>query len=111
MLRTFAAAALFALTATTAHADDATRSSVNVAFGDLNLSHSADAKILAGRLQAAAQLVCGNAVDGQVGVAAQHAMRECVKDAINIALARIASAQTSAVRAHLVSDREALALN
>jgi UrcA family protein len=106
MLRTFATAALLALSVTAAQAGDAPPS-VNVAFGDLNLSHPADAKILAGRLQAAAIHVCHDATDGLYGVAADHVMRECVRDAIDVALAHIASSQTNAVRANLVSDRVA----
>ncbi len=111
MFRTFATAALLTLTITAAHAGDATSPSVSVAFGDLNLSHPADAKILAGRLQAAAVQVCQDAANGQHGVAAQHAIRECVREAIDIALAHIASSQTNAVRANLVSDRQSMTSN
>ena len=105
MLRTLTTATLLALTVTAAHAGDTTNSSVNVAFGDLNLSRPADAKILAGRLEAAAALVCRDAADGQMGPAARRVMQECVSDAVNVALARIASAQTSAVKLYLADAR------
>ncbi len=104
MLRIIAATALLTCIATAAGADDI-QTSITVSFSDLNLSHPADAKILAGRLQAAAQLVCRTAADGQVGVTAIHVMRDCVNDAINVALARIASAQTKAVKVYLADAR------
>jgi UrcA family protein len=103
MLRTITTVTLLTLAVTAAHADDA-MPSVNVAFGDLNLSRPADAQVLAERLQSAAISVCRNATDG-MGVAARHVMHECVSDAINVALARIAAAQTRAVKLHLADAR------
>jgi UrcA family protein len=110
MLRTFAAAALLVLTVTAAHAG--TQDAVPVVFGDLNLSNPADAKILAGRLQAAAAQACINAnrdltSDAHIAPAFRTQMQACVKDAINVAMAQIERSLTRNVRANLVSDRQA----
>jgi len=53
MFRTFATAAILALTVTAAQAG-----TVTVRFDDLNVSSPADAKVLAGRIQSAAAEVC-----------------------------------------------------
>ena len=105
MLRTITTAALLALSITAAQANDI-QPSVTVAFGDLNLSHPADAKILAGRLEAAAVQVCHAAGSGLVGAAAFKEMHACTDTAISMALNRIQAAIGQAVRAHLVSDRQ-----
>jgi UrcA family protein len=94
MFRTFTIAALFALAATTAQAE----SSTQVAFGDLNLSRTEDAQILADRLQTAAKMVCldANHIPGGIGRAE---MQECVDAAISTATARI----EEQIRQHLVN--------
>jgi len=111
MLRIITIAALLALTATAADAGDTSPPSTIVSFSDLNLSHPADAKVLAGRLEAAAKQVCREEGSGQVGVAAMHEMRACADIAVNVALARIQAAVGQAVRAQLASDRQTLASN
>ena len=82
MLRTLAAAALLALTVTAAQAETPDKVSVDVSYGDLNLTHAADAKILADRLQAAAQSVCKS-------VASDSQMQDCMHEAISGAIASI----------------------
>jgi UrcA family protein len=111
MLRIITATALFALIATAADAGDASPPSTIVRFSDLNLSHPADAKILAGRLEVAAKQVCREEGSGQTGVAAMKEMRACTDAAIGMALARIQSAVGQAVRAQLAGDRQTLASN
>ena len=56
MFRTFTTAAVLALTIIAAQADNV----VTVHFGDLNLANASDAQILAGRVHAAATLVCAS---------------------------------------------------
>jgi UrcA family protein len=56
MFRTFITAAILALTITAAQAGD----SVTVRFGDLDLAKASDAQVLAGRVHAAATLVCAS---------------------------------------------------
>jgi UrcA family protein len=112
MLRIFAAAALLALTVTTAEANVWPEVSVPVAYGDLNLSKPADAKILADRLQAAATLACFNANsdlnnDAHTTPAIHKEMQACVKDAINVAMLRIERSLTQNVRANLSSNKQA----
>ena len=84
MLRTLAAAAILALTVTAAQAETPEQVSVDVSYGDLNLTHTADAKILANRLQAAAQSVCKP-------VSADSQMQDCMRAAIRGAIASIES--------------------
>lgn len=103
LFRSLAAASLFILGINTAHADDAT--STTVSYGDLNLSQSADAKVLAGRLQDAAKQVC---------IAANPDLHEselqsCVDSAIRMAMSQIEDHFDDQVRARLVNVREQLA--
>src|ERR1700743_2194476 len=96
------AAALFTLNIAAAEA----ATTANVTFGDLNLSHPEDAKVLAGRLQTAAKQVCLSAnpdLDGK------PEMQQCMDTAITLALAQIQSRMEQSVRANLVSDSEPLA--
>jgi UrcA family protein len=58
MFRTFTTAAILALTVTAAQAGDI----ATVRFGDLDLARPGDTQVLAGRVHAAAALVC--AADG-----------------------------------------------
>ena len=96
------AASLFTLSIATAQA----ATTANVTFGDLNLSRPEDAKILAGRLQAAAKQVCLSAnpdLDGK------PEMQQCTDIAISMALASIQNQMMQSVRANLVSENEPLA--
>jgi UrcA family protein len=102
LFRTIAAAAILALAATTAQA--ASPSSIDVAFGDLNLSSPADAKILAERLQAAAKTVCLN-VNSDIKA---DEMQQCTDAAIDMAMAKIAFRLDQQVRANLVAGRAPL---
>ena len=54
MFRTITTAAILALTITVAQAGD----SITVRFGDLDLARASDTQVLAGRVHAAAVLVC-----------------------------------------------------
>ena len=108
MLRTFAAAAILALTATAAQAETA-QVSVNVAFGDLNLSRPADAKILADRLRTAAGKVCGDIsnakyANGATWPGAREETQECMRSAINLAIARIEGRLDNIVRGTLTDS-------
>jgi UrcA family protein len=119
MLRTFAAAALLALiitpiqAVTSAQADAWSDASVPVVYGDLNLAKPADAKILADRLQAAANRACIGANRGLTGSehipldAVKTEMRACINEAIDVAMLRIEKNVTRNVRANLISDKQA----
>jgi UrcA family protein len=115
MLRIFTAAALLALTVTTTAQAGSWSDSMLVAYGDLNLSKSADAKVLADRLQTAATQVCLNANDdirlsSRYGRATNSELQGCVDTAINIAMLRIEKNLTAHVRANLINSKQA-ALN
>ena len=103
MLRILAAAAILALSATAALADS--QASVDVPFGDLNLSQPHDAKILAGRLEAAAATVCLKANSDALNAIPAPAMQGCINTAINIAVSRIQSSLEGKLRANLVNVR------
>ena len=106
MLRTLTTAAIVVLTVSTAQAF--TRDiSVNVPFGDLNLTHPQDAKILAGRLQAAASQVCQSPdASAPADPDAHRKMQACMNTAINLAMARIQSKLDRAVRVYLVASND-----
>lgn len=106
MLRTLTALAILTLTASIALAD--TEASINVPFGDLNLSQAQDARILAERLQTAAERVClktneSELTNDRIG---QYALKECVDTAISIAMGRIEASLERKVRTNLVSARQ-----
>lgn len=106
MFRTIiATAAILTVTGSVALADG--QASVDVPFGDLNLSRTQDARILADRLQIAAKEVCqkANGADIAAGRIGQQAMHECVKAAISIAMERVAINLEEKVRANLISGR------
>jgi UrcA family protein len=113
MLRILAAAALLAITATTAaQAENWSRESMQVAYGDLNLSKPADAKILADRLQDAAAKVCLSAtsninLSAASGLTKSQELRDCIDTAINVAMLRIERNLTAHVRANLVNSKQA----
>src|SRR5665213_1925354 len=99
MLRILTAAAILALSANAALADS--QASVDVPFGDLNLSRPRDAKILAERLETAASAVC---LKANSDIPAR-AMQDCIDTAVNIAVSRIQSSLESKLRANLVDAR------
>lgn len=105
MLRIATVAAILIFTANAAFADS--QASLNVPFGDLNLSQAKDARILADRLQTAAEQVCLKAnpdlTDRRIG---QLALQQCVQSAINIAMDQIESNPGRKVRANLISARQ-----
>jgi UrcA family protein len=101
-----AAAALLTFTVSAAQADMATPVTTDVAYGDLNLAHAEDAKILAGRLQVAAQQVC---LSANPGLAGKSDLQQCVDIAINMAMARIVSRLDQSVRVNLASVSQPIA--
>jgi UrcA family protein len=103
MFRIAATAIILALTANAALADS--QASVDVPFGDLNLSRSHDTKVLAERLEAAASAVCLKANSDMSSPMPVHAMQDCIDTAVNIAVNRIQSSLESKLRANLVNAR------
>src|ERR1700722_1674369 len=103
MLRILATAAILALSANAALADS--QASVDVPFGDLNLSRSHDTKILAERLETAASAVCLRANSDMPGAIPAHAMQDCIDTAVNIAVNRIQSSLENKLRANLINAR------
>lgn len=98
LLRTLTTAALLALGLTAAHAEDSDIVSTTVAYGDLNLSQPADAKILAGRLQDAAKSVC---LKANPEIAAKSALGVCTDSAISMAMWQIEDSLDQKVRRNL----------
>lgn len=102
-MNTFTSAALhtvaigvLALGSFTASADDATRPLQRaVRYGDLNLSHEADARVLYGRIRAAAKAVCPDIEERSI--AAQMKQRACVRGAVENAVERVSSPLLSAL--------------
>jgi len=84
------------------------QASVDVPFGDLNLSQAQDARILAARLQSAATQVCQktNAANLAADRISQLAMEQCIDAAINLAMQRVESNLVNKVRANLVGARQ-----
>jgi UrcA family protein len=105
MFRIVTAATILIATGSAALAGQA---SVNVPFGDLNLSQAQDARILADRLQSAAKQVCRNANSANLaaGKIGQQAIQECVDTAINVAIQNVESNLVGKVRANLVNARQ-----
>jgi UrcA family protein len=107
MLRHFTAAALLVLCTGAARAADAVETSVNVSYGDLNLTSSSDDKILASRLTAAAKTVCA---PQQNTVYADAGTEACMTSAINAAISRIQDQLEEKLRASREADlHEAMA--
>lgn len=95
------AALLLPLTLATAQADMAV-STQTVSYGDLNPFEPSDAKVLASRLEAAAQAVCEKAnVSIPASPKKAAAMQQCVDSAITAALGQIGSHVTRTVEANL----------
>lgn len=116
MLRTLSTAVLLSLTITAAHAVPMTPTvevaSINVTYGDLNLTKAQDAAILAERLQAAAHEVCLKTNDASSSIR-KILMRRCVDQAVGKATsyiwAEIESSPNRAIRANLISVRQQVA--
>lgn len=102
LFRTLTTAALLALGLTAAHAEDSDVVSTTVAYGDLNLSQPADAKILAGRLQVAAKSVC---LKANPEIAAKSSLEVCTDTAITVAMWQIEASLDQKVRSNLGSVR------
>jgi UrcA family protein len=104
MLRILATATILAFTANAALADS--QVSVDVPFGDLNLSQSRDAKVLAERLEDAAKAVCIKANSDHLAALTPGALQNCVDEAVNIAVDRVQSNLENKLRANLVRARQ-----
>ena len=106
MLRILTVTALLAISANTALAESP--ATIDVPFGDLNLSQAPDARVLAHRLQIAAEHVCLTANDAQLANSrlGRQAIQECVHSAIGIAMERIESNLAEKLRANLVHASE-----
>jgi UrcA family protein len=109
MFRTIATAAILTLGMTAAHAEDVTTDlaevSTKVAYGDLDLSQPADARILADRLREAAMSVCLKADPENLS---SSMLRNCVDTSVSMAMSRIEDSLDEAVHAKLVSVRTAM---
>jgi UrcA family protein len=110
MFRALTAAALLSLTvAKAAQADDLdTKYSVQVAYGDLNLSNPGNAAILASRIRSAATTVCDRA-DTTLPHMAKSEMQLCIDTAIEGAMSKLATNLSQAVDANLVEVRQQVA--
>jgi UrcA family protein len=114
MLRALTTASIFSLmiaaaTATAAQAADLdTEYTVQVAYGDLNLSNPANAAILASRLRTAAATVCQRA-NTILPHMAKGEMQLCIDTAIDGAMSKLASNMNRAVYANLVEVRTQVA--
>jgi UrcA family protein len=116
MLRTLSTAALFTLAAAAAQAAPmapvAQAASINVAYGDLNLSQPQDAAILAERLKVAAHEVCLKTNDATSSIR-KILMRRCVDQAVGKATSHIwseiESSPNRSIRANLMSVRQQVA--
>lgn len=102
MLRTLTLAALLALGATAAQAEDV---STQVTYGDLDLSKPSDAKTLAARLQDAATAVCMKANPENP---MPMAMQNCVNLSVHMAMTRIQNDMEGAVAEKISLVRTAM---
>jgi UrcA family protein len=103
MLRTLTVTALLALGITAAHAEDDV--TTRVSYADLDLSHPADAKVLAARLQDAATSVCMKANPENIGAAA---LENCISVSVHMAMSRIESDLDDDVHDKLSNVRTAM---
>lgn len=109
MFRTIATATVILALATTAsQAGSLNQRSVEVEYGDLNPLHAQDAKILAARLEAAAKSVCvdEDPILAISGYDAEMSRQECIKSAIDVAMARIKGKLDQRVRANFVRNTQ-----
>lgn len=115
MLRPLSTAAFLFLAVTAAQAAEVVPvdvASIDVTYGDLNLSKPQDAAILADRLQTAAHEVCLKTNDASPSVR-KILMRRCVEQAVSKATSQIwadiESSPHRAIRANLMSVRQQVA--
>ncbi len=115
MLRTLSTTALLILAVTTAQAETVVPvqvASIDVTYGDLNLSKPQDAAVLADRLQTAAHEVCLKTNDASPSVR-KILVRRCVDQAVSKATskiwAEIESSPNRAIRANLMNVRQQVA--
>jgi UrcA family protein len=99
MIRTFTTAALLAFTIASAQAG-----TMGVTFKDLDISSPAGSRILAQRVQAAAEQACGPAIVGgdnrpSVQTEADSDHRACVRRAAAQAMAQVQAAQPALAQA------------
>jgi UrcA family protein len=106
MLRPIALAALLACAAATAAQAETSDFQTNVAYGDLNLSHSADVKILTARLESAAASVCLKA-NRNFSIAHEQvfAVQYCIAMAVNHAMSAVQH-KTASVPVNLASSAQ-----
>ena len=76
-----------------------------VRFGDLNLNHAADVRILSRRVDAAAYYVCGGPPTTPVEYGGDRDYRACHSEAVSSALATIGSPQLTAMMTSAQSIR------
>jgi UrcA family protein len=76
-----------------------------VSYADLDLSRTADAKVLAARLQDAATSVCLKANPENV---VAGALESCISVSVHMAMSRIQSDMDDAVRGKLTNVRTAM---
>jgi len=103
MFRIIATAAILALTATAAHA----AGPAVVRFGDLDLSKPADARILAGRVQTAAEAACTEwkpRVEGEKSWAFYNMTHESCLSTITRSLTSQVMASAAAHRPRVASN-------
>ena len=110
MFRILTTAAILTFAVTTAQAE--TPQSMVVAYGDLNLSQSRDAEILADRLQAAATSVCANTVETNAPIR-KVLIHRCIDQAVSRATSQIwdqiEAGPNRVIRANLVNVRQKVA--
>lgn len=101
MFRTFAAAGVLALTVTAAQAAD-----VAVYFGDLSLTDPHDARVLADRLEAAAETSCAaqrpDTYESRMYY--QSFYDQCVRDASRAAAEKVRISAAKALRAKIAKN-------
>ena len=100
LFRTLATTAILALGLTAAHAETDIATTL-VAYGDLNLSQPADAKVLADRLQVAAKSVC---LQANPDIAPSD-LSVCADTAIHMAMGRIETSLDQKVHSTLGNVR------
>jgi UrcA family protein len=82
----------------TAHASDGGLPSKKVSYADLDISKPTGAKVLYGRIEAAAHQVC--ALAGYTDLGTMQRVNGCVDCAINNAVKKVDSPALSALRPH-----------
>lgn len=96
MFRSFTTASVLALTISAAQAGDV----VSVQFGDLNLANANDEQTLAGRVHAAAALVCASEIQDRHPVPLHYRLTRdrCIERASRATSARVMAAASKSRR-------------